>query len=113
MKKLTNDVVFGVEEKLKAQAGEATNKDVWKHLQPLAPPNCPCMQGDKDALNFSYLLKKNKKLKKSKFSRRKTTKAGIVNLFSLKRQRSKKILMANLLLKNQNKIPALPNQFQL
>ena len=71
MKKLTNDVVFGVEEKFKSQAGEATNKDVWKHLQLLAPPNCPCMQGDKDALNFSYLLKKNKKLKKSKFSKNK------------------------------------------
>ena len=70
MKKLTNGVVFGVEEKLIAQAGEATNKDVWKHLQLLAPSNCPCMQGDKDALNFSHLLNKNKKLKKSKFSKK-------------------------------------------
>ena len=60
------------EEKLKAQAGEATNQDVWwKHLQLLAPPNCPCIQADKDALNFYYLLKKNKKLKKSNFSKNK------------------------------------------
>ena len=29
------------------------------------------MQGDKDALNFSYLLKKNKKIEKSKFSKNK------------------------------------------
>ena len=53
LKKLTNGVVFGVVEKFKAQAGEAINKAIWKHLQLLAPPNCPCMQGDKDALNFS------------------------------------------------------------
>ena len=45
--------MFGVVEKFKAQAGEAINKAIWKHLQLLAPPNCPCMQGDKDALNFS------------------------------------------------------------
>ena len=63
IKKLTNGVVFEVEEKFKAQGGEATNKDVWKHLQLLVSPNCPWMQGDKDALNFSYLLKKNKILK--------------------------------------------------
>ena len=58
IKKLTNGAVFGVVEKFKAQAGEAINKDIWKHLQLLAPPNCPCMQDDKDALNFSELLKK-------------------------------------------------------
>ena len=28
IKKLTNDVVFGVEKKFKTQAGEATNRDV-------------------------------------------------------------------------------------
>ena len=67
IKKLTNGVVFGVTEKVKAQAGEARNKAIWKHLQLLAPPNYPCMQGDKDALNFSKSLKKNKKLKDSKF----------------------------------------------
>ena len=71
IKKLTNGVVFGVVEKFKAQAGEAINKAIWKHLQLLAPPNCPCMQGDKDALNFSKSLKKNKKLKDSKFSKNK------------------------------------------
>ena len=57
IKKVTNGVVFGVVEKFKAQAGETINKDIWKHLQLLAPPNCPCMQGDKDALNFYELLK--------------------------------------------------------
>ena len=71
IKKLTNGVVFGVMEKFKAQASEAINKDIWKHLQLLAPPNCPCMQGDKDALNFSKLLKKNRKIKDTKFSRNK------------------------------------------
>ena len=71
IKKLTNDVVFGVQEKFKAQAGEATNKDVWKHLQLLALANCSCMQGDKDALNFCYSLRKNKKIEKSKFSKNK------------------------------------------
>ena len=71
IKKLTNGVVFGVVEKFKAQAGEAINKAIWKHLQLLAPPNCPCMQGDKDALNFSKSLKKNKKLKDSKFPKNK------------------------------------------
>ena len=71
IKKLTNGIVFGVVEKFKAQAGEAINKAIWKHLQLLAPPNCPCMQGDKDALNFSKSLKKNKKLKGSKFSKNK------------------------------------------
>ena len=45
--------MFGVVEKFKAQAGEAINKAIWKHLQLLAPPNCPCMLGDKDVLNFS------------------------------------------------------------
>ena len=53
IKKLTNGVVFCVTEKFKAQEGEARNKAIWKHLQLLALPNCPCMQGDKDALNFS------------------------------------------------------------
>ena len=71
LKKLTNGVVFGVVEKFKAQAGEAINKAIWKHLQLLAPPDCPCMQGDKDALSFSKSLKKNKKLKDSKFSKNK------------------------------------------
>ena len=66
IKKLTKGVVFGVKEKLKAQAGEARNKAIWKHLQLLVPRNGPCMQGDKDALNFSKSLKKNKKLKDSK-----------------------------------------------
>ena len=47
--KKANGVVFGVVEKFKAQAGEA----IWKHLQLLAPPNCPCMLGDNDVLNFS------------------------------------------------------------
>ena len=55
--------MFGVVEKFKAQVGEAINKDIWKHLRFLAPPNGPCMQGDKDALNFSKFLKKNKKSK--------------------------------------------------
>ena len=110
IKKLTNGVVFGVTEKVKAQAGEARNKAIWKHLQLLAPPNYPCMQGDKDALNFSKSLKKNKKLKDSKFP--KTREAGIKNLlFFLKRQRSTKIRMGNLLLKNQNEMPALPISF--
>ena len=62
-KKLTNGIVFGVVEKFMAQAGEAINKAIWKHLQLLAPPNCPCMQGDKDALNFSKSLKKIKSYK--------------------------------------------------
>ena len=71
IKMLTNGIVFEVVEKFKAQAGEAINKAIWKHLQLLAPPNCPCMQGDKDALNFSKSLKKNKKLKDSKFPKNK------------------------------------------
>ena len=62
---------LGSRKKFKAQAGGATNKDVWKHLQLLAPPNCLYMQRDKDALKFSCLLKKIKKIKKSKFSRNK------------------------------------------
>ena len=61
IKKLTNSAVFGVVEKFEAQAGEAINKAISKYLQLLAPPNCPCMQDDKDALNFSKPLKKNKK----------------------------------------------------
>ena len=32
IKRLTNGVVFGVVEKFKAQAGEAINKTIWKHL---------------------------------------------------------------------------------
>ena len=71
IKKLTNGVVFGFKEKFKVQAGEAMNKAIWKDLQLLAPPNCPCMQGDKDTLNFSKPLKKNKKLKDSKFPKNK------------------------------------------
>ena len=71
IKKLTNGVVFGVVEKFKALAGEAINKDIWKHLRLLAPPNCPCMQGDKEALNFSKFLKENRKIKDTKFSRNK------------------------------------------
>ena len=71
IKKLTNGVLFGVTKEFKAQAGEAKNKAIWKHLQLVPPPNCPCMQGDKDALNFSKSLKKNKKLKGSKFSQNK------------------------------------------
>ena len=71
IKKLTNGVVLGVVEKFKAKAPEARNKAIWKHLQLLAPPNCPCMQGDKDALNFSKSLKKNKKLKDSEFPKNK------------------------------------------
>ena len=63
--------MFGVKEKFKTQAGEATNKDVWKHLKVLALANCSCMQGDKDALNFCYSLRKNKKIEKSKFSKNK------------------------------------------
>ena len=70
IKQLTNCVVFGVTEKFKAQAGEARIKAIWKHLQLLPPPNCPCMQGDKDALNLSKSLKKNKKLKDPKFPKK-------------------------------------------
>ena len=61
----------GVVEKFKTQTGEAINKAIWKHLKLLGPPNCPCMQCDKEALNFSKSLKKNKKLKESKFSKNK------------------------------------------
>ena len=71
IKKLTNSAVFGVVEKFEAQAGEAINKAISKYLQLLAPPNCPCMQDDKDALNFSKSLKKKKKLQDSKFSKNK------------------------------------------
>ena len=60
IKKLTNCIVFEVVGKLKTQEGEAINKYIWNYLQLLAPPNCPCMQDDKSALNFSKTLKKNK-----------------------------------------------------
>ena len=62
IKKLTNGVVCGVVQKFKAQTGEAIDKDIWKHLQLLAPPNFPGMQGDKEALNISIFLKKNRKI---------------------------------------------------
>ena len=60
IKKLTNCIVFEVVGKFKAQEGEAINKYIWNYLQLLPPPNCPCMQDDKSALNFSKTLKKNK-----------------------------------------------------
>ena len=96
IKKLTNGVVFGVMEKFKAQIGEAINKYIWKHLQLLAPPNCPCMQGDKDALNFS---KKNRKII-SKFSKNKIDWYSEPFIFP-KTPEVNKILMANLLLKTK------------
>ena len=104
MKKLINGVVFRVKEKFKGQASKATNKDVPKHLQLFASPNCPCMQGDKDALNLSKSLMKKWKSLNSPGTRQ----AGIVHLFLPKCKRSTKTLMANLLLKSQNKMSALP-----
>ena len=63
--------MFGFVEKFKAQKGEAINKDIWKYLQFLAPPNSPCMQGNKDVLIFSKFLRKNRKMKDTKFSKNK------------------------------------------
>ena len=72
IKNRTNGIVFGVMKKFTTHAGEAINKNVWKHLQFPAPQNCPYMQGDKDALNFSKLFRKNRKIKDSKFSKNQT-----------------------------------------
>ena len=67
LSKLTNGVVFGLEERITKPSIFQTKADLWEILKDLAPPDCPSMQAD--IKSFYKKLQDNKNLQQNKYSK--------------------------------------------